>query len=170
MFVQPWLVAIGGWQLATGGWWRLVVVGGGWWLVIGGSWWWLALGGWSPLAVGGWRLLAVGGWRSFGTVLNKKKLKKIQFLQDPPGQNKKLFSDIAFGAFRCDGGGTLKSSFEGAFNRHYGNYPTERQTYRWTSHSSTTPPPPGTCLSGGGGGRGGGGPGGRGPPPRRNEN
>ena len=49
-YVQPWLVAvggwrlaaIGGWQLATGGWWRLVVVGGGWWLVIA-VWWWLAV-------------------------------------------------------------------------------------------------------------------------------
>ena len=34
--IQPWLVAIGGWRLATGGCWRLVVVGGGWWLVVGG--------------------------------------------------------------------------------------------------------------------------------------
>ena len=38
-YVQPWLVAIGGWRLATGGWWRLVVVGGGWWwLVAVGDW------------------------------------------------------------------------------------------------------------------------------------
>ena len=42
--VQPWFVAVGswrlaatgGWRLGTGGWLRLVVVGGGWWLVIGG--------------------------------------------------------------------------------------------------------------------------------------
>ena len=60
-YVQPWLVAIGGWRLATGGWWRLVVVDGGWWLVIGG-WWRLAVvAGWR-LAVGcRWRLAAVGG-------------------------------------------------------------------------------------------------------------
>ena len=38
-YVQPWLVAVGGWQLATGGWWWLVVVGGGWRrLVVGGGW------------------------------------------------------------------------------------------------------------------------------------
>ena len=31
--VQPWLVAVGGWQLAVGGgWWRLVV--DDWWLVV----------------------------------------------------------------------------------------------------------------------------------------
>ena len=85
---QPWFVAVGGWQLATGGWWRLVVVGGGWWLVIGGWWrlavvgswrlvatggwrrlvvgggWWLVVGGWWRLAVvGSWRLVAAGGWR-----------------------------------------------------------------------------------------------------------
>ena len=34
--VQSWLVAVGSWRLATGGWWWLVVVGGSWWLVIGG--------------------------------------------------------------------------------------------------------------------------------------
>ena len=31
-----WQWAVGGRRLATGGRWRLVVVGGGWWLVIGG--------------------------------------------------------------------------------------------------------------------------------------
>ena len=49
------LVAIGGWRLTTGSWWRLVVVGGGWWLVIGG-WWRLTVVGVWRLAVGG------GGW------------------------------------------------------------------------------------------------------------
>ena len=61
-YVQPWLVAgggwrlvaIGGWQLATGGWRRLVV--GDWWLVAVGSGWRLAVGR-------RWRLAAVGGWR-----------------------------------------------------------------------------------------------------------
>ena len=69
--VQPWLVAIGGWQLveiggwrlATGGWSRLVVVGGGRWLVIGGWWRLVAVGGWRLVAAGGWRRVAVGGWR-----------------------------------------------------------------------------------------------------------
>ena len=57
-YVQPWLVAIGGWRLvAIGGWlavgdWRLVAVGAGWWWVIGG---------W-------WRLAVVGGWWSLGAV------------------------------------------------------------------------------------------------------
>ena len=58
-YVQPWLVAVGGWRvvaigswrLATGGWWRLVVVGGDGWLVIGG-----------------WCRLVVGGWWSLGAV------------------------------------------------------------------------------------------------------
>ena len=31
-----WRWAVGSWRLATGSWWRLVVVGGGWWLEIGG--------------------------------------------------------------------------------------------------------------------------------------
>ena len=60
-YVQPSLVAIGGWRLveiagwrlAVGGWRRLAAVGGGWQLVMGG-WWQLA-------AVDSWRL-AVGGW------------------------------------------------------------------------------------------------------------
>ena len=105
---QPWLVAVGGWQLATGGWWRLVVVGGGWWLVIGG-WWRLAVvgswrlvaaGGWRRLVAGGWWRLVVGGWwrlvvdgswrlavggplgRSLRAVLSKKK--KIWSLKDRP--------------------------------------------------------------------------------------
>ena len=79
-YVQPWLVAIGGWRLATGGWWRLVVVGGGWWLVNGG-WWRLAVvGHWRLVAARGWRLVAAGGWwlvvpwgGSLRAVLNKKK-------------------------------------------------------------------------------------------------
>ena len=60
-YVQPCLVAIGGWRLvAFGGGWRQLVVGD-WWLVAGGSGWQLA---------GGrhWRL-AVGGWWSLGAVL-----------------------------------------------------------------------------------------------------
>ena len=71
---QPWLVAVGGWwlatvdgwQLATGGWWRLVVVGGGWWF---GDWWLVAVGSGWQLAVGRrWRLAAVGGgwWLAVG--------------------------------------------------------------------------------------------------------
>ena len=100
-YVQPWLVAIGGWRLveiagwrlAVGSWRRLAAVGGSWQLVMGGWWrlaavdgwrlvavggWRLAVGGWRPLAVGGsWRL-AVGGplGRSLRAVLNKKKEKK----------------------------------------------------------------------------------------------
>ena len=71
-YVQPWLVAIGGWRLveiagwrlAVGGWWQLAAVGGSWQLVMGG-WWRLApVDGWRLVAVGGWRRLAVGGsWR-----------------------------------------------------------------------------------------------------------
>ena len=112
-YVQPWLVAVGGWRLvAVGGWrlvavggWRLVAVGGwqsanwrlvvgDWWLVAVGSGWRLAVGRrwrfWRRLvAVGGWWrlavLAAVGGWRlgSLGAVLNNKE---IQFLKDPPGR------------------------------------------------------------------------------------
>ena len=52
-YVQPWLVALGGWWL---------VAIGGWQLATGG-WWRLAVSSWSPLAVGGWRLVAVDGWR-----------------------------------------------------------------------------------------------------------
>ena len=59
-YIQPWLVAIGGWwRLAVGAWWRLAL--GGWRLAVGGGWWWLA-------AVGGWWLV-VGGWWSLGAVL-----------------------------------------------------------------------------------------------------
>ena len=90
----------GWWQLATGGWWRLVVVGGGWWLAVGGwrrlavvgSWRLVAAGGWRRLVVGGWWRLAVdGSWRlavggplgrSLRAVLSKKK--KIWSLEDPP--------------------------------------------------------------------------------------
>ena len=66
-----WRWVVGSWRLATGGWWRLVVVGGGWlWLaaaggwglVVDGSWQWLAVGGWWLAVGGGWRLVAVGGW------------------------------------------------------------------------------------------------------------
>ena len=60
------LAAIGGWQLATGGWWRLVGVGGGWWRLVVGDWWLVAVGN-------GWRRLAIGGplGRSLRVVLNK---------------------------------------------------------------------------------------------------
>ena len=84
-YVQPWLVAIGGWRLVAvgGGWrrfgWRLVV--GGWWLAAGGWWrlaavgdWQLVVGGGWRLAVGGSRRLAVAPWgRSVRVVLSKKK-------------------------------------------------------------------------------------------------
>ena len=80
-----WRWAVSGWWLATGSWWRLVVVGGGWWLMAVGSGWQLAVGGgWRLVAVGGWWRLAVGGgwWlavdgplgRSLRAVLNKKKI------------------------------------------------------------------------------------------------
>ena len=78
-YVQPWLVAIGGWRLveiagggwrlAVGGWQRLAAVGGSWQLVMGGWWRLAAVDGWRLVAVGGWRLVAVGGWRSLGAVL-----------------------------------------------------------------------------------------------------
>ena len=57
-YVQPWFMAIGGWRLVTGGWWRLVVVDVNLFLVIGG-WWLLAV-------VGDWRLVAAGGWHRLG--------------------------------------------------------------------------------------------------------
>ena len=71
-YVQPWLVAIGGWRLveiagwrlAVGGWRRLAAVGGSWQLVMGGWWRLAAVDSWQLVAVGGWRrLVAVGGWR-----------------------------------------------------------------------------------------------------------
>ena len=103
-YVQPWLVAIGGWQLAVVGDWQLAVSGGWWWLAAVGGWrlvvgggWWLAAGGWC-LAVGGgwwltggdsWRLVAVGGWWLVvpgggpqGRCFAKKN---CGFLKDPPG-------------------------------------------------------------------------------------
>ena len=78
--VQPWLVAIGGWQLvATGGWWRLVV--GDWWLLAVGSGWRLAVGRrWRLAAVGSWRLVVPWGW-SLRAVLSKRK---NVFLKDHP--------------------------------------------------------------------------------------
>ena len=70
-YVQPLLVAIGGWWLVVGDW-RLMAVGGGWWRVVVGDWWLVAVGsGWRlavgrrwRLAVGGswWRLAVGGGW------------------------------------------------------------------------------------------------------------
>ena len=68
-YVQPWLVAIGGWRLveiggcrlAVGGWRRLVAVGSSWQLVMGGWRRLAAVDGWRLVAVGGWRLVAVGG-------------------------------------------------------------------------------------------------------------
>ena len=86
--VQPWLVVIGDWQLAVGGWggW-----GNWWWLAAVGGWWGLGVGGWQLvavgsgwwLAVGGWRQLVVGSWCwALWAVLSKKK--KIGFLKDCP--------------------------------------------------------------------------------------
>ena len=50
-YVQPWLVAVGGWRLVEIAGWRLAV--GGWWLAaVGGSW--------RQLAVGDGWLVAVG--------------------------------------------------------------------------------------------------------------
>ena len=68
-YVQPWLVAIGGWRLveiagwrlAVGGWRRLAAVGGSWQLVMGGWWRLAAVDGWRLAAVGSCRLVAVGG-------------------------------------------------------------------------------------------------------------
>ena len=76
-YVQPWLVAIGGWRLVEIAGWRLAAVGGSWQLVMGGWWrlaavdgWRLAVGGgWRLVAVGGWWQLAVSGWWSLGAVL-----------------------------------------------------------------------------------------------------
>ena len=73
-YVQPWLVAVGGWwqwvaggwrlvdwRLAVGGWWRLAAVGGCR-LVVGGGWWLAVRGSWQRLAVGGgWRLANPAG-------------------------------------------------------------------------------------------------------------
>ena len=75
-YIQPWLVAIGGWRLvATGDWrlavgdWRLVVVDGGWRRLVVDDWWLVAVGSGWWLAVGRrWRLVAVGGWWSLGAV------------------------------------------------------------------------------------------------------
>ena len=77
-YVQPWLVAIGGWQLVAvdGGCWQLVV--GDWWLVVVGSGWRLAVGRcWRLVAVdGSWWLVVGGCWslgRSLRAVLRQKK-------------------------------------------------------------------------------------------------
>ena len=73
-YVQPWLVAIGGWRLVEIAGWELVI-GGSWRLAAVDGWWLVAVGGWRRLAVGGsWRL-AVGGplGRSLRVVLNQKK-------------------------------------------------------------------------------------------------
>ena len=83
-YVQPWLVAIGGWQLveiagwrlAVGGWRRLAAVGGSLHLVMA-CWWRLeAVHGWRLIAVDGWRRLSVGGWWSLGAVLKGGQLTK----------------------------------------------------------------------------------------------
>ena len=79
-YVQPWLMAIGGWRLATGG---------GWWLVVGG-WWLIAVGSGLRLAVGrrwrgGWRRLVVGGWWSLGAVPKGGPQKKSSPLRTPLG-------------------------------------------------------------------------------------
>ena len=65
-------MAVGGWQLATGGWWQLVVVGGGWWRLA-------VVGGWPLVAAGSWWQLAVGDplGRSLRAVLSKFFFKKI---------------------------------------------------------------------------------------------
>ena len=112
--------SVGGWQLATGGWWRLVVVGGGWWLAVGGwrqlavvgSWRLVAAGGWRRLVAGGWwrlvvgcwwRLAVDGSWRlavggplglSLRAVLSKKK-KKISSLKDAPAKHPEQNAPVA---------------------------------------------------------------------------
>ena len=59
-YVQPWLVAIGGWRLVEIAGWRLAISGWRWLAAVGGSWQ-LVMGGWWRLAaVDGWRLVAVG--------------------------------------------------------------------------------------------------------------
>ena len=68
-YVQPWLVAIGGWRLVEIAGWRLTAVGGSWQLVMGGWWRLAAVDGWRLVAVGGWWRLAVNGWWSLGVVL-----------------------------------------------------------------------------------------------------
>ena len=79
------LVGIGGWRLATGGWWQLVVVGGGWWLVIGGWWRSAVVGAWRLVAAGGWRLVAVGGWwLAVSGPLGRSLTKKHLVLSGPP--------------------------------------------------------------------------------------
>ena len=60
-YVQPWLVAIGGWRLVAIGGWRLVAVGGWWRLVVGRGWWLVAVGGWRLAVGGGWRLAVPWG-------------------------------------------------------------------------------------------------------------
>ena len=49
-------LAVGGWRLAVGGWWRLAAAGCGCWSTVR-VWW--------GLPVGGWRLVAVRGGRTF---------------------------------------------------------------------------------------------------------
>ena len=83
-YVQPWLVAIGGWRLVEIAGWRLAAVGGGWRQLAVGDGWLVAVdSGWRLAVAGGWRL-AVGGplGRSLRAVLNKKK---IWSLKDRPG-------------------------------------------------------------------------------------
>jgi hypothetical protein len=58
------------------------------WLVAVGGWWLVAVGGWSPMAVGGWRLVAVAGWRLVvpggGPERRPSAKKKKGFLKDRP--------------------------------------------------------------------------------------
>ena len=114
------MLAVGGWRLAIGGWWRLGAVGGGWRRLVVGDWWLMVVGSGWRLAVGRrWRLVAVGGWwglwlavdgplgRSLRAVLNKKKIKS---LKDPPGRRRVVVGRAMEGPSRDvleggDGGG-----------------------------------------------------------------
>ena len=129
-----WRLAVGGWQLATGGWWRLVV--GGWWrLAVDGSWW-----------------LVVGGpsGRSLRAVLSKKK--KISSLKDPPGfQGGGLwpvycgplssglysFEDPCFKGFSLNFGGCAPPLMQKIAVQGQGFRITKRQTSAVSCSSST---------------------------------
>ena len=89
-YVQPWLVAVGGWRLVAIAGWRLAV--GGWRLVAAGGWRRLAVGGWWRFAVGGGWWLAVGGplGRSFRAVFNRKK--KFEPQKDPSAPERPAYA------------------------------------------------------------------------------
>ena len=83
------------WQLAVGGWWRWVAVGGGCWLAR------LVVGGWRLVALGSGWWLVVGGWQSLGAILEggTQEKTKLGSLKTP----------------LCGGGlQTLHSCFRGA--------------------------------------------------------